>query len=111
MPNLLIGWTTAPTLEEAQKLARGLVEARLAACVHIQGPITAYFHWEGRIDEGTEYRLVVKLLAQNEPRVREWLRSHHPYKVPQWVAVRVEAALPEYAAWVAESTDPHTPRN
>ena len=103
-PTIAIGWTTVATREAAEALARGLLDARLVACVQLDGPVTSYFRWQGEVAAEPEYRLAVKFPATHAEALRDWLDAHHPYDTPQWVAVRVADAHPHYAAWVHEST-------
>ncbi|RME72031.1 MAG: divalent-cation tolerance protein CutA [Verrucomicrobia bacterium] len=96
---MMIGWTTCETREDALRLARGLVEAKLAACAQISGPLTSVYRWDGRIEAAEEYRLTVKFPARAEPSIRAWLETHHPYEVPQWVAVTATAVSEKYLNW------------
>lgn len=103
---MLIGWTTVETREQAEKLATGLIEARLAACVQIEGPIRSHFRWEGRAQSGDEYRLTVKYLPHRQVEVESWLFARHPYTVPQWVVVRAEHVAEKYLSWAQANSTP-----
>ncbi len=98
--NLLIGWTTTPDRETACRLAEGVVRAGLAACVQVSGPIDSYYLWNGQLEKSQEWRLTLKFSATSADELGRWIRQHHPYQIPQWVAVRSELVLPEYAHWV-----------
>ena len=55
---LLVGFTTVSNREDASRLARGLVEARLVACVQVEGPITSHYIWENRAETTEEFRMI-----------------------------------------------------
>ena len=96
---LLIGWTTVGKCEDAGRLARGLVEARLVACVQIDGPITSHYIWENRAETAEEFRLMIKFIPARAVAVETWLRAQHPYDTPEWVVVRAEHVAEKYLSW------------
>jgi periplasmic divalent cation tolerance protein len=99
-PDIRIGWTTVETKEQAEDLAKALIEARLAACVQIDPPMKAFFPWKGVVEEGEELRLWVKYPADHEDALQALLAEKHPYETPQWIAVGAEALGASYAEWV-----------
>ncbi len=102
---LLIGWTTVSKREEANRLAHGLIEARLAACVQINGPLTSHYRWENRTETAEEFQLNVKFIPARAAEVQAWLRAHHPYDTPEWIVVRAEYVGEKYLSWArANST-------
>ena len=98
-----IGWTTISTYEDAEKIAKGSVEQKLAACAQIGGPISSFYTWKEQVENEQEYRITFKFLAKNGERLEAWIKEHHPYDVPQWVTVRAEHVLPAYLSWVLEN--------
>lgn len=90
-----IGWTTLASLEDARKMAEEMVSGRLAVCVQVE-PITSYYLWNGSLESSEEYRLTVKFLAENTEKLEAWLNEHHPYDVPQWLAVPVDRVASSY---------------
>lgn len=100
--DLMIGWTTTDRRDVAERLARGLVEAGLAACVQVSGPIVSTYRWEGRLETAEEFRLAVKFAASRADDVAQWLAANHPYDTPQWVAVRAAAVGEKYLKWVLD---------
>ena len=80
---LMIGTTTVATRPDAERLARGLVESRLAACAQIDGPITSVYHWQGKIETTAEFRITIKFTASNAAALETWLRDNHPYDTPE----------------------------
>src|SRR6476620_9152292 len=84
-PALLIGWTTLPSRDAAERVARFLVSENLAACAQIDGPIRSFYQWEGKLNEDEEFRLTLKFSAAKTEALEKRLRALHPYSVPQWI--------------------------
>lgn len=103
---MLIGWTTVETREQADNLARGLVEARLAACVQVEGPLTSTYRWENRVEQASEHRLTVKFLAHRHLELESWLLSRHPYSNPEWLVVRADHVAEKYLSWAHANSTP-----
>ena len=97
---LRIAWTTVETVEDAEALARKIVESKLAACAQIDGPIHSVYPWKGEIESAREYRLWVKYPEENENALRECVQRFHPYEVPQWISVDAASASDGYLEWV-----------
>ena len=96
---LLVGWTTVGNREDAGRLARGLVENRLAACVQIDGPIASHYFWGNRAETAEEYRLTIKFIPARAAELETWLLTHHPYATPEWIFVRAEHVAEKYLSW------------
>lgn len=92
--------------EHATRIARGLVEARLAACVNAIGPVRSTYRWQGSIEEATELQLVIKTSEARYEALERWLREHHPYSEPEIVALPILQGSASYLEWVAASMDP-----
>ena len=102
---------TAPDRDAALRLARGLVEARLAACVNVIGGLTSVYRWEGEVQQDDEVLLVVKTRAQRVEQLERQVRELHPYDVPEIVLLVPDHVETSYLAWLlAESGDPAGPR-
>lgn len=97
---ILMVTTTVATEAEAKRLAHAVLHARLAACVQVE-PITAYFHWEGALEECRELRVACKTAESAMPALMALLRKQHPYTLPQLVVQPVQASA-EYGCWVDE---------
>ena len=91
---------TAPDEAIAQKLARGLVEQRLAACVNLVGGVTSVYRWEGSVEESAEVLMVVKTTASKLSEAERWLLANHPFDVPEFVALTPAAVEAKYLAWL-----------
>ena len=91
--------TTVATREDARRLARALVEQRLAACVQLDEGVQSHYRWEGALCADPEVRLTVKTLPSLLPRLQAFFAEEHPYDVPQ-LLWQTMAASPAYADWV-----------
>jgi periplasmic divalent cation tolerance protein len=92
--------TTVPDKETAQRIARLLVERRLAACVQVSGPIESTYWWQGQIEAAAEWRLLAKSRLDLFPLLEAAVREVHPYSVPELLATRVEAGHQGYFDWI-----------
>lgn len=101
---LILGWTTVTTREQAEILAQGLVESRLAACVQIDGPVISHYLWNGKRERSEEFRLWVKFIAGRQIDVEKWLLSRHPHETPEWITVRAENVSEKYLSWAKANT-------
>ena len=96
---LIAVYTTVATLEDARRMARALVERKLAACAQIS-EIESFFAWNGALQQETECRILFKTTAERYPAVEAAIRELHAYEVPAIHAVAIEHASASYAAWV-----------
>ena len=92
--------TTVGSAAAARTLAREILGRRLAACVQIDQEIMSLYHWKGKLCEEPEIRLVIKTVPACEAGLLELFAEHHPYEVPQFVAVRMQASE-DYRQWAA----------
>ncbi len=99
--------TTASSRDEADRIARAVVEQRLAACAQISGPIESTYHWQGAIETSTEWRCTFKTLRSHYASVEAAIRQVHSYDEPEILATAVVAASAGYLDWLAaELADP-----
>jgi periplasmic divalent cation tolerance protein len=106
MCRMFIAWTTVATLEDASRIARGAVEARLAACVQVDGPIRSFYHWEAKLESAREYRLTFKFLREQAGPLESWIHTHHPYQNPEWIVIRAEQVSEKYLSWAQCTSTP-----
>lgn len=104
MSEVLLVLTNLPDRESAQKVAGVLIESRAAACVNILAECTSVYRWQGEIETAAEVPLLIKSTRAAWPRLEATIRAHHPYELPEIVAVPVEAGLSAYLQWVAQET-------
>ena len=91
--------TTCPA-DAAERLARGLVDARLAACVNIVPAVRSIYRWRGAIETADEVLLVIKGSSAHFSAIEAHVRATHPYELPELIAVPVVAGLAAYVSWL-----------
>jgi periplasmic divalent cation tolerance protein len=101
--NLIAVYTTVATLQDARRIARAVVERRLAACAQIS-EIESFYVWNGVVQNEAERRVLFKTTADRYAAVESAIRELHPYELPPIHAVPVEQASAQYGAWVEEGS-------
>lgn len=96
--------TTTDSREAAGELAKGLVDARLAACVQVVGPIRSVYRWDGEVQDDQEWQCWIKTTGDRVVELTEWIKANHGYDVPEVLALPVLGGNPEYLAWMTEQT-------
>ena len=99
-------YTTVADHDAANGLAELLVEQRVAACVHIVPGVKSVYRWQGKVRRDDEVQLVIKSVACHFDAIETLLREHHPYELPEIVAVRVDRGSQDYLYWIASETSP-----
>lgn len=92
--------TTVEKKEDAENIARSLVERRLAACVQILGPISSTYLWEGKIEKTEEWLCLIKSKKNLYSKVESTLMKMHPYKIPEIMAIPIMIASRSYLEWI-----------
>lgn len=100
---MLIVLTTTSKTEEAESLARKIVEANLAVCVQVLPPMKSFYFWEGGIQEDSEHLLLIKTLDEKFDELEKFIKSNHSYDVPEIVALSAEKVSEGYLNWMNES--------
>lgn len=98
--------TTLDDSATADRLARTLVEARTAACAQVVGPIRSTYWWKGAVQTTEEWQLHLKTTAECYPRLEAAIREHHPYDVPEIIALPILTGDDHYLAWITAETRP-----
>lgn len=101
--SLMVAWTTVSSMSDAEKMAEAIIGNGAAACVQIEGPITAVYAWKGQVEKASEFRLTFKFPVSQLDRLRNEVMTRHPYETPQWVCVRAEDVAEGYLRWAVES--------
>lgn len=94
---------TVPDREAGRTLARGLLEARLAACVNLLPGVTSMYTWEGAVEESEELLLVIKTDRTRADDVIGFIEREHPYDCPEAIALDVVRGSRAYLDWIANS--------
>ena len=98
--------TTTDSRAEAMELGRAAVEARLAACAQVAGPVASTYWWEGGIERAEEWQILLKLPAGRLDELTAFLTERHSYDEPEIVALPIVAGSPSYLSWLREETVP-----
>ncbi len=101
-------YTTHPSLAEAERVGRALVERRLAACVNILPGMVSHYWWEGKVERGEEAVMIVKTRASLAEGVRAAVKELHSYSTPAILVLPVESVDQAYLTWIMAETDPST---
>jgi periplasmic divalent cation tolerance protein len=106
-PGAVVVTTSVDSEPAARHLAEVVVTERLAACVHVAGPVASVYRWQGAVEQATEWTCSCKTTPAAAPALVARLRSLHPYQVPEILVAPVDGA-PEYLAWIAEAVSGET---
>jgi periplasmic divalent cation tolerance protein len=107
MERAVLVYTTWPSIVEAERAGRSIVERRLAACVNILPGMISHYWWEGKLERAEEIVMIVKTLASLGEAVRKAVKEAHSYKTPSIMVLPVESVDAEYYAWIVKETNAH----
>lgn len=96
--------STAPSDGVARRIARAVVEERLAACVNVVPGVTSIYRWDGAVQEDSEVLMVMKTRAERVGELAARVRDLHEYALPEVIALPIDAGSEEYLRWVREET-------
>ena len=100
MTDKIVVLSTASSAEEAEKIARALMEARLAACVSVVPGMRSFYRWKGNIEDTAEWLLVIKSSRERFEALRDRLEKIHSYEVPEVIALSVIDGAENYLNWM-----------
>ncbi|MBM4375610.1 MAG: divalent-cation tolerance protein CutA [Deltaproteobacteria bacterium] len=101
----LVVLSTVPVRDgHAERIARVLVEAGVAACVNVLGPVRSIYRWDGELCDDLEQQLVIKTRASRYAALEELLRREHPYDVPEILALPATLGSASYLSWLRDHT-------
>lgn len=103
-PGVRVLLATAPDADVAARIARALVEERLAACANLVANVRSIYRWQGRVEDESEVMLILKTRTERVAALAERLRALHPYEVPELLVLSVESGLAPYLDWVRAET-------
>jgi periplasmic divalent cation tolerance protein len=99
-------YTTYPSLVEAERIGKAVLEKRLAACVNILPGMISHYWWEGAIERGEEVVMIIKTRASQAEEVRAAVKEMHSYTVPAILVLPIEGGEPAYLDWLMRETAP-----
>lgn len=103
MTDKIVILSTCANEEDAERLARVLVDARLAACVNIVPRVRSLYRWKGAVEDAAECLLIIKSSRPLFHSLRAAFEKAHPYEVPELVALPIVDGAPNYLNWLAEN--------
>ena len=101
MTDKIVVLTTCASEQEAEALARAMVEQRVAACVNVIPGLKSYYHWQGKLESCGEWLLLIKSSRATFAALRAALERAHSYEVPEVVALPVVDGAPNYLNWLS----------
>jgi periplasmic divalent cation tolerance protein len=110
MDNLVV-LVTCSSIREANRIARALVESRLAACGNIfEGPVRSVYRWKGKVETAKEFLLLIKTSRRRFQQLQAEVQRLHSYDFPEIIALPISVGSRSYLAWLDESVAPLTKR-
>ncbi|MFB3920284.1 MAG: divalent-cation tolerance protein CutA [Terriglobia bacterium] len=109
MTDKVVIMVTAASRRECRKIARHLVEEKLAACVNITQPVESIYHWEGKIADEKEFVLLIKSTRELFPEIKAAISKLHSYHTPEIVCLPIIDGSRNYLQWMAESVKAPAP--
>lgn len=103
--NEIAVFITTSNEDEAVKIARALVEARLAACVNIIKEIRSIYHWQGKIEDDREVLMIAKSQRKHFVAISKKVKEMHSYEVPEVIALPIVDGAEDYLKWLRKSTE------
>jgi periplasmic divalent cation tolerance protein len=100
MTDKIVVLTTCASAEEAEKIARVLVEKRLAACVNVLGGVRSFYRWKGTLEDASEWLLLIKSKRELFAQLRAALEAAHSYEVPEIVVLPIIDGSAAYLSWL-----------
>ena len=100
--NFVMVLTTTASEEQAAALARSVIDAGLAACVHLQ-PIRSVYRWKGEVFDEPEWRLAVKTTAEHYEALERHIKDRHSYETPEILRIDIQGGSAEYLRWIEET--------
>ncbi|MEU6661114.1 divalent-cation tolerance protein CutA [Streptomyces sp. NPDC046821] len=97
--------TTTDDETKARDLAAGAIEARLAACAQITGPVTSVYRWQGKTETAQEWQVLLKTTPDHYEALESWLLETHDYETPEVIATPVTHGSTAYLTWINEETN------
>ena len=100
-----IVWVTAGSLPEARRLARAILQKKLAACVNLVPKVESWYWWRGKVEKGNEILLIIKTGSAQLKKLSRLVKSLHSYEVPEFLALPISTGDPAYLQWLQNSLE------
>lgn len=94
---------TSPNRLTSEKLSKGLVNQKLAACVNRVSGVTSRYWWKGKIETSREELLIIKTVQSKLPVLTQWVKANHPYQVCEVLVLPITGGNPDYLKWIDQS--------
>ncbi len=104
MERAVLVYTTYPSIVEAERAGRALVEQRLCACVNILPGMVSLYWWQGAVERGDEVVMIIKTRASLAEAVRGVVKEMHSYATPAILVIPLKSVDPAYHAWIIAET-------
>ncbi len=108
MTEYVMVYVTASSEEEAGKIAKALLETKLAACVNIVKNVRSIYRWQGKVEDGSEVLMIVKSRRGLFGRLCDAIRKIHSYSVPEIIALPIIEGSEDYLKWLEQETSQET---
>jgi periplasmic divalent cation tolerance protein len=105
MERAVFVYTTYPSVVEAEKAGRALIERTLAACVNILPGMVSLYRWQGGIERGEEAVMIIKTRASLAEAVRAAVKEMHSYETPAILVIPLESVDAAYLGWMLAETE------
>ena len=100
MTDEIVVLSTCASVEEAERLARRVIDDHLAACVNVLSPVRSFYRWQGKVEDSAEWLLIIKSTRDKFDALRAALESAHTYELPEIIAIPVVDGSPNYLSWI-----------
>ena len=97
---------TAPDLTVARRLAKAVLNARLAACANLVPALESHYWWRGKLERSREVLLILKTTRSALPALERCVLAHHPYDTPEFVVLPLTHGSSRYLQWLGEAVTP-----
>jgi len=102
-PEFFIALTTCPNNDIATQLAQAVVEKQLAACVNIVPGIQSVYQWQGKIENDSEFLLMMKTNRDKIESLQTYILEQHPYEITEFITLNIESGSAAYLDWINSS--------
>ncbi|HZT68444.1 MAG TPA: divalent-cation tolerance protein CutA [Terriglobia bacterium] len=103
MTDKVVIMVTAASRRECRKIARRLIDEKLAACVNITQPIQSVYRWEGKIEQSKEFLMFIKTNRDLFPQIKAEIALIHSYHTPEIICLPIIDGSPNYLQWISDS--------